>query len=161
MRGALLAVCLQFAAAPEGALRFALEDGRVWLSAHDVRVSSILEAWHRVSGLVTVHAERLGDARVTLEIIGAPESATLETVLRSVSGYVLVHRTGSGANQSTFDRLIIAPTSRVSAVDDRTRTENTPLHDGAPPHASPESTTLAPLLLDAMRHTRARSDADH
>lgn len=158
IRDVCLAACLPLMVLHDAALRLTIEDGRVWLSAHDVTVSAILHAWHGVGGLVTVHAERLGDARVTLEIVGAPESAALETVLRSAPGYLLVHRAGPDKGRSAFERLIIAPASRTNAPGDMSLAGDARSGDASNAAASSLPAGLPPLLLDATRHTRARSD---
>src|SRR5207245_1737302 len=55
-------------------------------------------------------AERVPGGPVTLQLTNVPEEQALETLLRSLTGYVAAPRAGVAANLSQFDRIVVVPT---------------------------------------------------
>jgi hypothetical protein len=101
--------------ASAGELRLSIANGRVTLVAHDVSVRQILDEWARIGQTRIVNADKLMGPPVTLELTDVPEGKALDTVLRSVSGYVLAARS-AGSGPSVYDRIMILPTSRPPAT---------------------------------------------
>jgi hypothetical protein len=101
------------AAAQQLTLSFA-EGGRVTIDATSVPVRTILTKWAELGGTKVVGAERVSGAPLTVKLVDVPESQALETILRSVAGYMAAPRSiGTGA--STYDRILILATSSVPA----------------------------------------------
>jgi hypothetical protein len=97
------------ATAQSVSLRF--ENGRITLTAHHAPLSTILAEWARVGGTQIVNAERVTGAPVTFEFHGAAERQVLETLLRSVAGYVITQRVPSATGASTIGGVVILATS--------------------------------------------------
>jgi hypothetical protein len=91
-------------------LSLKLEGGRVTLNAQNVSVTEILRQWAKVGGATVLNGDQIQSGPVSLEFVNVPERAALETVLRGVSGYILVGRQAAGA-ASTIDRILIVPVS--------------------------------------------------
>lgn len=102
--------------AAAGELRLSIANGRVTLIAQDVSLKQILDEWARVGQTTIVGSERLLGQTVTLELQDVPEGRALETLLRSASGYIAKPRTVLAAGGSTYDRIMIMPTSRPPAA---------------------------------------------
>lgn len=99
------------AAAASADVQLSIANGRVTLVAKDATVRQILAEWARVGQTRIVNADRVGGGPVTLELHGVPEAQALDTILRSVSGYMAAPRQAPIANASVFDRIIVMPTS--------------------------------------------------
>jgi hypothetical protein len=106
--GALL-VGVSPATAQNVSLEF--KDGRVRLSAQNVSTSQILAEWSKRGQTTIVNGERLPGPPVTLELQDVPEQQALDVVLRGVSGYLAGSRETDIAGASSFDRILILPTS--------------------------------------------------
>ena len=102
-------------AAPAAAQQLTLsfgEGGRVTVDATSVPVRTILTKWAELGGTKVVGAERVSGAPLTIKLIDVPEAQALETILRSVAGYMAApRRVGTGA--SNYDRILIMATSSV------------------------------------------------
>jgi hypothetical protein len=109
----VLATVLLLAATELGAqsLDLQLQDGRVSLDARGVSLRQILERWATLTGATIVGGERVPDESLTLQLVDVPERTALDVVLRDVSGYVLAERQSARGSASTFDRILILPTS--------------------------------------------------
>jgi hypothetical protein len=107
--GALLLCCAAPAAAQS--VKLAFHDGRVDITAQDAPLRTILAEWSRVGGTTIVNADRVGGLPVTLELTNVPERSALDVLLRSVSGYMAGPRAQTAANLSSFDSILIVPTS--------------------------------------------------
>jgi len=94
--------------------------GRVWLVATDAQVPEILREWARQSGTAIVNGDGLVGAPLTLELRGVPERDALATILRDTAGYIAASRPVGSAGASTFDRILILPTTSVPAAPART-----------------------------------------
>ena len=92
-----------------GQLILTIQDGRVMLSARDVSLRQILAEWERVGGTRIVNGDGVPGALVTIELVNVPEARALETLLRSVAGYVAATRPDPSATGSQFARIIIMP----------------------------------------------------
>jgi hypothetical protein len=112
-RTLLLAVAMSVVAAwPAGAqnLKVEFHDGRVSVEATSVPVRTILTEWGKVGGTKIVGADRITGAPITVKLINVTEAQALETILRSVAGYMAAPRnTGIGA--STYDRILVMATT--------------------------------------------------
>ncbi|HXW07245.1 MAG TPA: hypothetical protein VD833_18560 [Vicinamibacterales bacterium] len=118
--------------AKAGELRLSIANGRVTLVAHDVSVRQILDEWARIGQTQIVNGDKLTGPTVTLELNDVPEGKALDTVLRSVSGYVLAARP-AGAGPSVYDRIMILPTSRPPAVSAAPAAFRQPVAQPVPP----------------------------
>jgi hypothetical protein len=88
-----------------------MANGNVSVSAKNATVNQILTEWARVGQTRIVNIERVSGAPVTIELVNVPEADALDTVLRSMSGYLAAPRSVPVANASTFDRVFLLPTS--------------------------------------------------
>ena len=105
-------------AAPASAqeVKIQFDNGKVTLVAQNAPVRAILAEWARLGGSTIVNGDRVIGAPVTLELAAVPERQALDIVLRGAAGYMLApRRTGSSA-ASTFDRILILPTSTAPRV---------------------------------------------
>jgi hypothetical protein len=103
------------AAAASADVQLSMNNGRVSLVAKDATVRQILAEWQRVGQTRIVNAERVPGGPVTLELLNVPEAQALETILRSVSGYMAAPRAVPVANGSQFEQIIVMPTSSAPA----------------------------------------------
>ena len=92
-------------------VQLTIRNGRVSLVAKDATVRQILTEWARVGQTKIVNVERIAGGPVTLELKDVSEQQALEVLLRSVSGYMAAPRAAVVANASTFDRIVVMPTS--------------------------------------------------
>ena len=108
---ALFAVLAGSSRAEAQHVRLELQNGVVTLDAQNVTVRQILAEWAKVGGAKIVNGEKVVGGPVTLQLKGVPERQALDTILRSVSGYMLAPRSVASAGVSGFDRILIMPTS--------------------------------------------------
>jgi hypothetical protein len=124
MRRALfLIVALSVATAGPAAaqaLKVDFHDGRVSVDANAVPVRAILTEWGKVGGTKIVGAERITGAPITVKLINVTEAQALETILRSVAGYMAAPR-NAGAGSSMYDRILVMATSTAPAAAANTR----------------------------------------
>jgi hypothetical protein len=104
-------VSLLTVAAASADVQLSIANGRVSLVAKNATVRQILAEWARVGQTQIVNAERIAGGPVTLELRDVPEAQALDTVLRTVSGYMAAPRSVPVSNVSRFDRIIVMPTS--------------------------------------------------
>lgn len=117
-RALLLTVALLVATAwPAAAqnLKVSFHDGRVSVDATAVPVRAILTEWGKVGGTKIVGAERISGAPLTVKLIDVTEAAALETILRSVAGYMAAPR-NAGVGLSMYDRIMVMATTSAPAV---------------------------------------------
>lgn len=105
----LVAVALPAAAQQPVTLQF--NAGRVTLQARNAPVRTILSEWARLGGATVVNGDRVAGGPVTLELTDVTERQALDIILRGVAGYMLAPRRAGSAGASTFDRIMILPTS--------------------------------------------------
>ena len=91
------------------------EDGRVSVEATAVPVRSILTEWGRVGGTKIVGAERITGGPITVRLINVTEAQALETILRSVAGYMAAPRNAS-TGSSMYDRILVMATTTAPAA---------------------------------------------
>jgi hypothetical protein len=112
-RTLLLAVAMSVVAAwPAGAqnLKVEFHDGRVSVEATSVPVRTILTEWGKVGGTKIVGADRISGAPITVKLINVTEAQALETILRSVAGYMAAPR-NTGVGASRYDRILVMATT--------------------------------------------------
>jgi hypothetical protein len=114
MRSQIVIACvvvLLGCASPSSAQTVSLQfnNGLVTLNAQNAPVRTVLAEWARLGGTRFLNADRIGGAPVTLELTSVPERQALEILLRSVAGYVVTQREGSGV--SRLGGVAILPTS--------------------------------------------------
>lgn len=120
MRKTLLAVALSLLAAPALAqqqpLKLDFHDGLVTVEATSVPIRTILTEWGKVGGTKIVGADRVTGAPLTLKLVDVSEAKALETILRSVAGYMAAPRSAAGAaGPSMYDRILVMATSSAPA----------------------------------------------
>lgn len=106
-----IAVLLSAAATASAEVKVTIQDGLVTVVAHDATVRQIIAEWARVGEAKVLNAERLPGGPMTLELTNMPEAMVLDTLLRGAAGYLAAPRPTRVANLSTFDRVIVMPTS--------------------------------------------------
>jgi hypothetical protein len=99
-----------------GQVKLEIHDGRVTLDAKDATVREILTEWARVGQARVMNAERVPGSAITILLTDVPEQQALETVLRSVAGFVAVPRAVAQGNTSVFDRIMVMPASRPAVI---------------------------------------------
>jgi hypothetical protein len=75
-------------ASSAGQVKLEIRDGRVTLDAKDATVREILVEWARVGQTKVMNAERVPGGAITILLTDVPEQQALETVLRSVAGFL-------------------------------------------------------------------------
>jgi hypothetical protein len=108
---ALVALTVLPVSAHAQQMQLQIENGRVTLDAQNVPVRQILAEWARVGGARIVNGEKVVGAPLTLQLQAVPERQALDIILRGVSGYMLAERQMGSVGASTFDRIMILPTS--------------------------------------------------
>jgi hypothetical protein len=96
-------------------LKLSIADGLVTLIAADVPLRQILAEWARVGETTIVNGEKLWGPPMTLQLVDVPEAQALDALLRAASGYVAAPRRPGTTGASSFDRILILPTSRAPA----------------------------------------------
>jgi len=91
-------------------VQLTIQDGRVSLVAKEATLSEILMEWSKVGHTVIVNAERVPGGPMTLQLTSVPEEQAIETLLRSLSGYIAEPRRPAVASFSRFDRILVMPT---------------------------------------------------
>jgi hypothetical protein len=92
-----------------------MQNGRVSLIAKDATLRQILAEWAKVGQTKIVNAERVPGGPLTLQFTNWPERQALDTLLRTLAGYVAQPREIDVANLSHFDRIVVMPTIAVPA----------------------------------------------
>lgn len=123
LRVAVVAAVLGMALpASAGPLEIAFHNGRVTVRATEVPLRVILQEWGKRGQTRVVGLEKLAGAPVTIELVDVPEKQALETLLRSIAGYVAAPRAAAASPEmSSYDRLLLLPTSVVVAAPSAAR----------------------------------------
>ena len=125
MRSTLLTVALAILmGAPASAqqpLKLSFNNGRVTVDATSVPVRTILTEWGKVGGTKVMGAERITGTPMTLKLVDVSEAQALETILRSVAGYMAAPRSGATTGPSIYDRILVMATSSTPAPATATR----------------------------------------
>jgi len=143
-------------------VRLTIQGGRVSLVAKDATLRQILAEWAKVGQTKIVNAERVPGGPLTVQFTNVPEQQVLDTLLRTITGYVAQPREIEVANLSRFDRIVVMPTvaapvsAATSSVPAPTfpQPEVTPVQSGImappppglPPGMNPPN---GPLMLPA------------
>jgi hypothetical protein len=98
-------------ATAQESIRLQFDAGKVSLSTRNAPVRAILAEWARLGGATIVNGDRVTGPPITLELSAVPERQALDIVLRDVAGYMIAARSGVSSGASTFDRILILPTS--------------------------------------------------
>jgi hypothetical protein len=118
MRSTLLTVALSIvlsaSAAAQQPLKVSFQDGRVTVDATGATVRAILAEWSKVGGTKVVGAERISGAPLTVKLVNVTEAQALETILRSVAGYMAAPRS-AGIGASMYDRILVMATTSTPA----------------------------------------------
>lgn len=140
------------AAWPAGAqnLKVEFHDGRVSVEALSVPVRTILTEWGKVGGTKIVGADKIiNGAPITVKLINVTEAQALETILRSVAGYMAAPR-NTGVGASAYDRILVMATTTapppVATARPGQQQPSTPLAGTqrfVPPRQRPEQTEPA------------------
>ena len=109
---AVLLLCTAHAAGAQS-LKLEFNNGRVTLAAQNMPLRAILSEWARLGGATIVNADGVAGPPVTLEVADLPERQALDILLRGVSGYMLGTRPVGSTGLSTFNRILILPTSNA------------------------------------------------
>ncbi len=119
MRRTLLTVALALlVAAPAAAqqpLKLSFSDGRVSVDATSIPVRTILGEWAKIGGTTVVGADRISGAPLTVKLVNVTEAQALETILRSVAGYMAAPRNGTTTGPSIYDRILVMATTSAPA----------------------------------------------
>jgi hypothetical protein len=89
-------------------------EGRVTVDATGVPVRTILNEWGKIGGTKIIGAEKIAGAPMTVKLIDVSEAQALETILRSVAGYMAAPR-NAGDGSSMYDRILVLATSTAPA----------------------------------------------
>ena len=108
--------CVGLSSAASADVHLTIRDGRVSLVAKDATLRQILAEWARVGQTKIVNGDRVPGGPVTLQLTNVPEEQALDTLLRSLTGYVAAPRPTFAANLSQFDRIVVMPTIAAAPV---------------------------------------------
>jgi len=108
--GAALVASLAVAAPASADVQITMHDGRVSIVAKDATLRQILAEWAKVGQTKILNGDRVPSGPLTLQLNNVPEAQALDTLLRTVSGYLASPRAEFVSNLSTFDRIAIVPT---------------------------------------------------
>jgi hypothetical protein len=112
LKFAVVPILAALTASPAAAeVQVTIHDGLVTIVAKDATVRQIIAEWARVGQAKVVNAERIPGGPMTIELTNVPESQALDTLLRSVAGYLAAPRAVMASNLSHFDRIMVMPTS--------------------------------------------------
>ena len=95
-------------------LKLTMDGGLVTIVAKDVPLSMIMAEWAKVGRTNILNGDKILTP-VTIHLEGIPERKALDILLRAAAGYMLAERVTPVAGASTFDRIMILPTSRPPA----------------------------------------------
>ena len=129
-------------------VQLSISNGRVTLIAKDATVRQILTEWARVGQTRVVNMERVPNGLVTLEFRNVPEQQALDTLLRSVSGYVAAPRAEMVANASVFDRIVVMPASAPPPATATRQPANPAFQQQPPPGMFVPSGMQTPQVAD-------------
>jgi hypothetical protein len=118
-----------------GQVQLTIRGGLVTLDAKDATLREIFAEWTRVGQTRIVGSESVGGGPVTLLMTDVPERRALDTLLRSVAGFVAVPRPVQQPSLSTFDRIVVMPGLRPAVV---------------PTGGSPAQASQLPVARDRM-----------
>ena len=155
---AVLAATVAPALAGSDEIRVVIDRGRVTLSVTDAPLAEVLTAWAHTGGTRFIGAEPLGNDRITLHLIDAPEADAIRLLLRTAAGYIAAPRRDRAAGASRFDRVTVLAARRTPAV--QTLRAETPIGNRRTVEPTPTpSGGAAPPALMAMEELQRLLDA--
>jgi hypothetical protein len=104
----------------QGPILVSFADGHVTVVATDASAADILAEWGQVGKTEMIGLDKLSGRHLTLTLKGVDESAALEAILGSGSGFAASIKTVPDGTVSRFMRLVVGA-STAPARDDRTR----------------------------------------
>ena len=99
-----------------GQVKLEIRGGLVTLEAKDATAREIFAEWARVGKTIVVNVESLPGTPLTVQLAGVPERQALETLLRSMAGFLAVARTVTQDFGSMYDRIVVMPAARPAAA---------------------------------------------
>ena len=116
--GLAITAAMAVPSSASAAVRLAIDDGRIWLTADHATVADILAEWARVGSTQMMNAERLTTPLLTLDLRGVPELDALEVIMRAAGGFVTVSRIGGvdATHLSRFSRVVIVPATSAGGT---------------------------------------------
>lgn len=96
-------------------LKLDFHGGLVTVEATNVPVRTILTEWGKIGGTKIVGAERVTGSPLTVKLVNVTEAKALETILRSVAGYMAAPRSIAAAGPSIYDRILVMATTSAPA----------------------------------------------
>jgi hypothetical protein len=126
-----VALVAMFALPAEAQLKLQIQGGRVTLDATNVPARQILSEWARIGGTKIVGGDKVTGSPLTLKFVDMPEKQALDIILRNVAGFMAAPRLASAApGASTYDRILIMPTSSAPAATNAARAGQQPASFG-------------------------------
>jgi hypothetical protein len=125
-------------------VQITMRNGRVTLIAKDATLRQIFAEWAKVGQTKILNGDRVPSGPLTLQFNDVPESQALDTLLRTVSGYVASPRAEMVSNLSTFDRIAIIPTPAPAMTVPSANAAPPPMF----PQASPAFQQQRPGVMD-------------
>src|SRR5262245_26782531 len=107
----LTAAALLAASTASADVKITIRDGLVTIVATDATVRQIIAEWARVGDAKVINGDRIPGGPISLELTNVPEGQALDTLLRSVAGYLAAPRATLASDLSLFDRIVVMPTS--------------------------------------------------
>jgi hypothetical protein len=74
-------------------------------------VRTILNEWSKIGGTKVIGAERISGAPVTVKLVNVTEAQALETILKSVAGYMAAPRNAKTTGPAMYDRILVMAAS--------------------------------------------------
>jgi hypothetical protein len=141
MKKLLCSAVLALIAVPamaQAPLKLEIVNGLVNLDATGVPARQILAEWARIGGTKVVGSEKITGAPLTLKLENIPERQALDIILRNVAGYMAApRRAAAEAGASSYDRIVILPTSAAPAPAPTNANARTPNAFGGPERRMP------------------------
>jgi hypothetical protein len=110
-----LSVLIATPALAQQPLKLSFQNGLVSVEATSVPVRTILNEWAKIGGTKVIGAERIAGAPLTVKLLNVTEAQALETILRSVAGYMAAPRSATTTGPSTYDRILVMATTSAPA----------------------------------------------
>jgi hypothetical protein len=95
-----------------GQVKLEIRGGLVTLDAKDATIREILAEWARVGKTQVANADTAPGDPLTLQFADVPERQALDTILRSVGGFLAIARTSPLDAGSVYDRIVVMAVAR-------------------------------------------------
>jgi hypothetical protein len=152
------AVLAETSPASAQAVTLEFRNGRVSLSAQNAPLRTILAEWTRLGGTKIVNGDRMAGAPLTLELVDVTERQAVDVLLRGAAGYFAGPRAAGSTGASTFESIMIIPTSaavrpaqaaQAPAGGTRPGTRETAEPDDSPENVFADDPSPSPSPADA------------